>query len=188
MRRLALRALNGPLFILLALVATGLQTSLFQGPPLIYFEPDLLLIWVIWCALKRPFTEGGILVLILGEIAETHSSAPKGLFLTSYMAVFLATRGASRFIVLPRLSTLASYTAITSGAHTLIMGLILAMLGLQSSFLRQMLYLILPTACATGALSFWIYRWLKQFDWYTYKDPMAQQALESELYLEEEGL
>src|SRR3546814_9001214 len=60
------------------------QTTLFKAPVLSYFEPDLILFAVLWCALHRPFTEGGILTLLFGYFSELHSSSPSGAFLITY--------------------------------------------------------------------------------------------------------
>ena len=72
MTRLILRALNAPLLLLLVTLGVAALSSLFTEYPLIYLQPNLVLIAVIWCALRRPFIEGGILTLIIAENAEIH--------------------------------------------------------------------------------------------------------------------
>src|SRR4051812_35076628 len=105
MTRLLLRAFNGPALILLALIGISIQTSFFSFWILPYIRPDVVLLMVIWCALRRDFAEGGILTLIISNISEIHSAAPSGLFMISYMIVYLAVRLSARLFVIPDLSS-----------------------------------------------------------------------------------
>ncbi|HTL12503.1 MAG TPA: hypothetical protein VL588_08455, partial [Bdellovibrionota bacterium] len=73
MNKIILRHLNPAFLLILAVVGAAFQTSLFSFYPLLYLQPDLLLLLVVWCALRRKFFEGGILTLVLGDIAEVHS-------------------------------------------------------------------------------------------------------------------
>ncbi len=92
MRSILLRFLNAPFFVLIVAAAIAVQSTLFNSYPLWYFQPDLVLIAVIWCALRRTLTEGGLLTLVFALIVETHSSSPAGFFLCVYMALFLGIR------------------------------------------------------------------------------------------------
>ncbi len=110
MLRIFLKAINPIALVLLSTLAIALQTSLFEPTPLNYLQPDCVLWVVIWCALHRSFTEGGVLVLILGNISEIHSSAPQGSLMLVYMALFLSVRFASRLIVLPNRTSMILMT------------------------------------------------------------------------------
>src|SRR4051812_18359453 len=120
MIRIVLRLLNSPALLLLSLVGVAIQTSLFASSPLNYIQPDILLILIVWCALKRDFTEGGVLTLILGNIAEIHSSSPQGVMLVSYMAIYLLVRLSSKLLVLPNISSLVLVTISVTVAWKLI--------------------------------------------------------------------
>src|SRR4051812_44363716 len=98
MIRILLIALNAPAIVLLVSFAIALQTSLFASYPLYFIQPDAILLVVIWCALRRNFTEGGILTLILANIGEIHSSAPQGLMMICYMMIYLIVRGSSKVL------------------------------------------------------------------------------------------
>ena len=113
MIRLILRALNGPFLILFVAMGIAIQSSLFASWPLLYFQPDVVLLVVVWCALRRNFTEGGVITLIVAEMSEIHSATPQGLYLISFMTVFLLVRSASRFLVIP---SLFSYAMLTLGS------------------------------------------------------------------------
>src|SRR4051812_24788389 len=105
-----LRAFNGPALILLVMLGVALQTSLFNSYPLMYLQPDLVIIAVIWCALRRDFFEGGVLTLIFARIAELHSSAPAGVFLITYMSVYLLGRLTNKLFVTPTPQALVMMT------------------------------------------------------------------------------
>ena len=87
MTRLLLRSLNSPALVLLALLGIAIQTSLFSFWPLSYVQPDIVLLLVIWCALRRQFFEGGVITLIVmasmtkadfGELIESRTQLITG--------------------------------------------------------------------------------------------------------------
>jgi len=185
MRSLILRALNAPFFVLLVAIAIAVQSSLFNSYPLWYFQPDLVLIAVIWCALRRTLTEGGILVLIFSLLVETHSSSPAGLFMCIYMAIFLGIRVFSRFFVI---SQFASLLIVTIGAAIAWKILVLAILipyGRASAQLFHTLITILPFAGIEGLMGYWLFRALDLFDRSTTKSESSRQLIEDELLVEE---
>jgi rod shape-determining protein MreD len=186
MIRLLLSALNPPAFVLLAIIAVGVQTSLFASYPLMYLQPDFLLIAVIWCAMKRSFTEGGILTLIFGNIAEIHSSSPAGILLIAYMAVYLAIRLTAKLFVIPSLAHLIIVTLGASIFWKCSYMTVLYMMGLSANQWRHAVILLFPGAVMEGVIGIWLYRWLDRFDWITYKNVKARQILEGELQLDSE--
>jgi len=179
-----LRWLNAPVFIFLVMVGVAIQTSLFNSYPFNYLQPDIVLIAVFWCAQRRKFTEGGILTLILAEIAEAHTAAPQGLFLISYMTVFLLARLATRYLVISNLSSLVMLTMAASVVWKATYMLVLYLLGVSSNQWRHLIVLLLPGAVMAGVTAIWVYRWLEQFDRLTFKDPKNQSLFEDELRLE----
>lgn len=187
MTRIILRALNGPILILAIILGISLQSSLFSSWPFLYFQPDIVLLVVVWCALRRGFEEGGIITLIIAEMAEIHSGAPQGLYLISYMAVYLMVRGGSRFLVIPTLFSYAVLALAGSILWKLVGLLVLYLLGVSANQWKHTITFLFLGAAIEGAFSLWIYRWLDRFDWVTFKNARAEHALDEELQLDSEG-
>lgn len=188
MTRILLRFLNPLAFVLLVAVGIALQSSLFSSYPLLYLQPDVVMLAVLWCALKREFLEGGILTLIFAEFAEIHSSAPQGTLLLSYMAVFLSLRALSKRFVFTDFNSVIGLTLGASMAWKL-MGLgILYFLGEARDQWRHTLALLIPGAVMEGVAGAILYRGFEKFDWMTFKDPRSVHNTEDEILLDEEGL
>lgn len=188
MIRLFLRAANAPAFVILVAIGIAIQTSLFNSYPLSYLQPDVVLIAVVWCGLRRSFSEGGTLTLIFAEIAEIHSSAPQGILLLSYIIIFLLVRLSDRILVIPRLSSYVILTLACSILWKFTYLIELRLLGIGANQWKHMLSLLFPGAVMEGVFGIWIYRWLDRFDWHTFKNLRARQALEDEMQLDSEGL
>ncbi|MBC7691659.1 MAG: hypothetical protein H7222_07800 [Methylotenera sp.] len=184
MTRLFLSAINAPALILLAALGVAIQSSLFNSYPLQYLQPDIILVFIIWFGLKRGFGEGGILTLILANIAEIHSAAPQGVFLVTYMTLYLLIRSISRLFVIPNLSALIILTLGASIYSKLACLGVLHLLGLSGNQWQHTLLLLLPGSVMAGLSGIWIYRWLEQFDLVTFKNERTRSALENELQLE----
>jgi hypothetical protein len=187
MTRLILRLLNAPFLILLVAIGVALQSSLFCTWPLIYIQPDVILPVVVWCAMKRGFDEGGIITLIIANMGEIHSASPSGIFLLSYMIVYLLVRAASRYFVIQSLVSFAVVTVIGSAGWKLVGQLILYLLGVSANQWRHTLTFILFGAVIEGVFSIWVFQWLEKFDRATFKNLRAEQAMEDELQLNNEG-
>lgn len=185
MIRIILRALNAPILIFLVAIAIALQSSLFLSWPLLYFQPDIILLVVVWCALRRGFEEGGLVTLIIANIGEIHSATPRGLFLISYMGVYLLVRASSRFITIPNLFSYAMVTLVASIVWKLLGLLVLYLLGVSANQWKHTLTFLLLGAAIEGTISLWIYRWLDQLDWMTFKNTKADHS--EELQLDSEG-
>lgn len=185
MRSIVLRFLNAPLFVLIVAVAAAIQSSLFNSYPIWYFQPDLILIATIWCALRRTFTEGGILVLIFASIIEIHSSSPTGFFLCIYMIIFLGLRAFSRFFVISQFASLLVVTMGAAVAFKLLVMILLSFFDLARSQLFHFLITILPFAGVEALLGFWTYRAFEAFDRATSKSERSRQLIEDELLVEE---
>jgi hypothetical protein len=184
MTRLLLRAFNGPALVLLTLIGIALQTSLFSFWILPYFQPDIVILMVVWCALRRDFFEGGVLTLIVSDIAEVHSAAPAGLFMISYMLVYLVVRLGARVFVIPDLSSFLLVTLLATTLEKITNISLLTMLGSPFSQVQHTILFLFPVAIMNAILGHWIYRWVEKFDWITHKNVQADRALEDELQLE----
>ena len=186
MTQFLLRILNTPILFVAVLVGVAIQTSCFASYPLMYLQPDIVLIVVVWCALRRDFTEGGILTLLFANISEIHSSAPQGLFLISYMTVFLTIRGLSKLFVIHEKASLVGLTIFASFLWKLTGLMILHLIDQGENQWRHTIALLIPGAVMEAVVGVWAYRLLDRFDWETYKNPRARQIAEDETFLEEE--
>ena len=187
MTRTLLKVLNAPLLLLLAIVGIAIQSSLFSSWPLLYFQPDVVLIIVVWCGLRRNFVEGGLITLMAGEMSEIHSAAPQGLYLITDMLVYLSVRGAARFLVIPNLFSYAVVTWVASISMKLLGLFILYLLGSTSNAWRYIFTNLLLGAAIESFFSTWMFKWLERLDWTTYKNVRADRIMEDELHLESEG-
>jgi hypothetical protein len=187
MTRIILRALNSPLFILFVILGVGLQSSLFASWPLMYFQPDCVLLAVIWCALRRNFEEGGILTLIFSNIAEIHSAAPQGVYLISYMLVYLAVRATTRLVIMPTAFSFATVTMVSSIFWKLSGLVVLYLLGVSANQWKHTLTYLFLGAAVEGVFALFMIRWLDKFDWVTFKNARAEYAMDGELQLDSEG-
>ena len=185
MRSLLLRFLNAPFFVLIVAAAIAVQSTLFNSYPLWYFQPDLVLIAVIWCALRRTLTEGGILVLIFASIVQTHSSAPAGFFLCIYMAIYLGIRAFSRFFVISQFASLLIVTISSAVVWKILVLVILAMFGRAGAQLYHFFISVLPFAGMEGLMGYWAYKALDAFDRATRKSERSRQLIEDGLLVEE---
>ncbi len=189
MNRILLRLFSDPGLIFLTLIAIGVQTSLFSFWPLQYLQPDIVLLVVVWLALKRGLFGGGLVTLIISDFAELHSAAPQGMFFITYMTVFLCMRGLSRVIVIPSINSLVMVTLFVSLFWKLESLGILYLLGAGGNQWRHTLLYLFPGAVVEGLLSIWVYRGLEKYDWATYKSSRKEDAAlmsDDELALEQE--
>jgi hypothetical protein len=126
--------------------------------------------------------------LVLADLAELHSACPQGLYLITYMVIYLMVRVSARIFVIPNLSSFVLVTLFSSIGWK-ISGLgVLHLLGVSANQWRHTLLLLFPGAVIEGALGWWAYRWLEKFDWVTFKTARAQTEMEEELQLEAETL
>jgi hypothetical protein len=184
MIRLLLRTSNTPALLLIAMIGVAIQTSLFSFWILNYIEPDVLFLLVIWCALRRPYVEGGILTLLIAEIAEVHSAAPSGMYMISYMTAYLALRGAARLLVISDLAFLRLLTLFASVFVKIIMMIVFGLMGGSRAQIQHMIIFIFPSAVMNGFLGQYLYAWLQKLDWVTFKNTRAERLLGDDLQLE----
>lgn len=185
MTRIFLRLLNAPILFLLACLAVAFQSAFFLAYPLNWIQPDILLLMVIWLGLKREFTEGGVLTLLLGHLAEIHSSSPSGTMLVSYMATFLLVRFSSRLVVIPHHRDWIRLTLAASVVWKLCSLLVLDYLDKAGLQWRHTLAHLVPGGIATAALGHWIYPAFDAFDRATHRNLRLEQRLSDDLKLAE---
>jgi rod shape-determining protein MreD len=188
MTRLLFRLSNAPAILLIAMIGVAIQTSLFSFWILDYIQPDVLLLLVIWCALKRPFIEGGILTLMVAEIAEVHTAAPSGMFMICYMIAYLILRVAAQRLVIPDLSSLLIVTLFLSVLAKSLNMATLWLLGGSRAQVEHMLLFVFPTALINGVIGRWLYPWLEKLDRVTFKNLRAERGVSDDLQLESPGI
>jgi hypothetical protein len=143
---------------------------------------------VLWCALKREFIEGGILVLIFAYIAELHSSVPRGVFMTTYMSLFLLTRISAIYFNLPGIEKPFVVVLVSCFLFFSLDAILLHFLGVSIAYFEKTLLPFFLGSVLTSLISYRIFQWLDRLDWVTFKHPKARQLLENDLYLSGEGL
>lgn len=182
-----LRWANPAILIFGTLLGIAVQTTVFTSYPLLYLQPDIVLILTLWMALRRDWIEGGVIVLLSSHFQELHSGGLPGVFLVLNMSVFLALRALSKFLVIRTLVQLVTATLFVSIFWRFALLGLLALLGLGEQHWRHTLTLALPSAVMEGAISVWIYRILERLDRKTLQTAADEkvQAIDS---LEEETL
>jgi len=162
------------------------QGTLFNSVTLAFFQPDIILFFVLWLAMKRDFAEGGILTLILAYLVELKSGGPRGLFLIHYMTLFLVTRFLYRnFHVLTRRSLILIGVGASIVSRLGILFL-MYLLNKADNLWFHTLQLLAPTAIIHGILIPFVFRALYRFDFWTFKNPEAEHRYERDLYLDGE--
>ena len=177
MKARLLKALNVPGLFLIALISLALQATLFSNKTIAFFQPDMMVFLVLWVAMKREFGEGGVLTLVFGYIVELKSAAPRGLFLTNYMFLFLITRFLYKnFQVVNRraLVLIGIAAAVFSQLDILF---ILYLLNKADNQWFHTLQLLAPTAIVHGALIPFVFKALYKFDFITLKKPRGRTPL-----------
>ena len=186
MRVRLLKALNIPGLILIALMALALQATLFSNQTVAFFQPDILLFLVLWVGMKREFGEGGILTLVFGYLVELKSGAPRGLFLTNYMFIYLMTRVFYKNFQVVNRRTLVLIGIAAALFSQLNILFILYLLNKADNQWFHTIQLLAPTAIVHGVLIPFVFRALYKYDFITLKNPEAEHRYERDFYLDEE--
>ena len=186
MKARLLKALNIPGLMILALIFLTLQSTLFTNKALAFFQPDVVLFLVLWVAMKRDFTEGGLLTLLFGYCVELQSAAPSGLFLCDYMFIFMLARFLYKNFHIINRRTLV-LVGISAGLFSRINILfILYLVNKAENQWFHTIQLLAPTAIIHGLLIIPVFKFLHRFDMWTLKNPDAEHRFERDFYLDEE--
>lgn len=185
MKRLIWKGLNAPLFILLVIISIGIVSAVFNSEWLRYFQPDIVLIAVIWCALRRRFTEGGMLTLVFSMIAESHSSAPRGFMMICFMLLYLSTRAFSRYFVISSFTSLILVTMAAAAYWKITHLCVLAFFNLAQPQFRHTLIQLVPSCLMAGITGIWAFKGLEIFDRLTFLSEQNSQLMEDDLLVED---
>ena len=77
----------------------AVQSVIFHIPFISYLGADLLLLPILYFAVKKPLIEGLTFSFILSYIAELNTIAPSGLVTTCYMITYISTNIAKDFLL-----------------------------------------------------------------------------------------
>ena len=186
MKTRVLKLLNFPGLLMFALISMALQSTLFNSISLAFFQPDIILLLVLWVSMKREFAEGGFLTLLLAYLVELKSSAPRGLFLIHYMLIYLISRFLYRnFQILNRKSLILIGVGTALVSHLNIL-MLMYLLNKSDNLWFHTLQLLAPTAIIHGLLIPFVFKFLYRFDFWTFKNPEAEHRYERDFYLDEE--
>ena len=186
MKARILKMLNIPGILIIAMLMMTIQSTFFTSYPLSFFQPDGVLLLLIWISMKRNFTEGGIMALLLGYSMELHSASPKGLYLTEAMFIFLLTHFMYRNFQVLNKRTLMVIGAGLSVLSRIAVLFILFILNKAENEWQYTLRLLAPTALVHALLIPFVFQFLHRFDIWTLKNPNAEHQHEQDFYLDEE--
>ena len=93
-------------FLLLFLLMIAVQSVILRLPLISWLSTDILLICILYFAIKKNIIEGMSLSFILSYFAELSSLAPSGLILSCYMITYILTNVAKDFIQLQKSESL----------------------------------------------------------------------------------
>jgi cell shape-determining protein MreD len=186
MKARLLKLSNFPGMLVIALFALTIQSTLFNHPSIAFFQPDLIIFFVVWVAIRRTFIEGGILTLLFGYLVELHSAAPQGFYLSIYMAIYLT----SRFLYQQfQISNKKVLLIVGIGFAVLMRFLILFILFLMNradNVWNHTLQLMAPTIFSHALMIFLVFKVLLRFDNWTLKNPDAERHHERNFHLDGE--
>ena len=186
MKARILKFLNIPGILIIATLLMTIQSTFFTSYPLSFFQPDGVFLILIWISMKREFTEGGIMTLMLGYCMELHSASPRGMYLTNAMIIFLLTHFMYRNFQVKNRKTLVLIGGSLSVLSRLNILFILFLLNKAENEWQYTLRLLMPTAIIHGALIPFVFQFLHKFDIWTLKNPNAEHQHEQDFYLDEE--
>src|SRR3954465_8739747 len=101
MYRTILQRANFGIYLLIAIAAAVVQSTVFGYRPLNYLQPDLVLIVAVYFGFRRELLEGGIFVIIASMIMQKHSGSGASFYLMFYLYAFLIAKLISRLVVVP---------------------------------------------------------------------------------------
>ena len=189
MRKPYLHFFNPLFFVLYYLGCIFVQSALFIKSPWSYFQSDLLVIFVLWFALRRNFTEGGVLSLVIGYLTESHSSVPKGTFALAAILLFLSIRTFNYYFVISQWSALLTLTLTFSFVFKCIHFLILIFIHLSSRHWEYALYYLPLPIVMNGFIGFYLYKTFDRLDRFTTKElnEDSRQLMDDELLVSDGG-
>jgi cell shape-determining protein MreD len=188
MSHIFLRFISNPLLIFILVLFIAVQTTVFSYYPMIYFQPSLALLAVVWIGLKRRFEEGGWMVLALGYVVELFSSVPQGVVMLSLILTYFWVRLANRWILLSVDFAVVGLTLFSSLLMRVLTLILLKLLDVDGEFFFYTWHFLILGAGIDAVLGIWAYDVFAQYDWKTFKDRRANQFNEEDQLAQQEWM
>ena len=174
MYRDILRRLNFLFYLILALIAIAIQSTIFSYFPLNLLQPDFLLILVVYFGFQRSILEGSFLTASAALFFELHSSNGKFFYLAIYLYVFLISKLLSKTLVTP--DSVASMGIVAALALFKKIG-IAVLVTIYGRGVNGLFYYVLhtvPYILVQALLTPVCFNWFRSIDLRTYKDEHAE--------------
>ena len=160
-------------YILVSLCLVIIKTTLIPGLPLFEKFYDLLIPIIIYLSFFRSIKEGVPIVLFFGLIMDSLGGGPIGLYLATYIWLYVAMRWLAQFLHISNLLLLAVAVAGGVAFEIVVLLLYLALLAPNASIpvdAARTIILQIAWALITGPLILAIISWTqKQLDVYRAK-------------------
>src|SRR5690606_4814222 len=117
-----------------------------------------------------------------------HSGAPSGVYMSSYMGIFLLIRALANYFVFNSQNAMIALTLLMAVVWRALVLLILALIEVGDRQVEHTLALLILGSGVQAIFGYWAYQWFEKYDNATYKDPRARQREEQEMILDEENL
>lgn len=167
--------MNFAVYLLIALMAAILESTVFAYKPLNYIQPDIILVMTVFLGFRRNILEGGIVVILTAIIMELHSGAGDKFYLAVYLYTFLGAKVVSRLIVVPSiLSSIGIVGLLTLIARIVILLLTQASGGHSGFLFRHFFISILPGVVTQMVFTPILFSWFSALDLKTFKDEHSE--------------
>lgn len=107
-----IRRMNFVAYVMIALAAAILQTTIFNQSVFRWFHPDIVFILAVYFGYRKGVVEGGLLTALTAVMLEAISSAPSHFLLSIYIYTFVVAKVLSRIYVMKSLATASGIVAI----------------------------------------------------------------------------
>lgn len=104
--------MNFVAYVLIALSAAILQTTIFNQSLFRWFHPDIAFILAVYFGYRKGIVEGGILTALTALMIEAISSSPSHFLLSTYIYTYVVAKVLSRIYVMKSLATASGIVAL----------------------------------------------------------------------------
>ncbi|MGE4232712.1 MAG: hypothetical protein AB7F43_05220 [Bacteriovoracia bacterium] len=177
MYRDVLQKLNFVIYLIIAIVACTLQSTIFTYSPLNFFQPDIGLILAVYLGMRRDFLEGGILVALVALILEIHSSVGRFFLMTLYVYIFVIAKLFSKTVIISDLFSSIGITTSLLVLKRLGILVLLFWVGKAENGLKHFFIHLIPGIIVHAIIAPALFSWFQSIDLRTYKDSRADDEL-----------
>lgn len=174
MYRDILRKVNFIIYLLIAVFAAIVQSTIFGYFPLNYLQPDILLILAVYMGFRRDIVEGAVFISIASIVLEAHSAASNHFFLTVYLYTFLIAKVVSRTVVVPDFFSSIGIVAALTLVKRIGLLILIGTQGHAANGLKHFFIYLIPGLLVQALLTPLCFRWFTSLDLRTYKDEHSE--------------